>query len=456
MVDTKSSFESIEQTINVEERSLLDFYHCDSANLLEKCSRFQYAIEDLKEKQLYQTMYRVSLTSGLDHHITVFNAITGQQEKKICFDSNSYFGLHHHPRVIAAVKKALNVVGYGTPSAQLLCGTNRYLQELEETVSQFHGREDAIIFPSGYAANMGTISALVRKKDAIFRDRFSHASIHDVCRSLHTRYKYIYPHQDLQKLELQLQDYSCRKNAFGKLIITDGVFSMHGRLAPLPQLVDLAKKYHATLMVDEAHSVGVIGTRGRGLEDHFNLPESIDVLMGTFSKAPGTAGGYVCGSKELITYLRFFANAAVFTASLPAANCAGITEAFKIMEEEPQHRELLWKNIFMLAPALRSAGFIVSDPESPILTVFMGSNKLLWAFSRELFLAGIKCGNVSYPAVPHGEAILRLAVNARHTAEDLDRSIEIMIKLGKKFGILNKSAEEILELSKYISFAEEK
>jgi 7-keto-8-aminopelargonate synthetase-like enzyme len=303
---------------------------------------------------------------------------------------------------------------------------------------------------------MGTISALVRKKDAIFRDRFSHASIHDVCRSLDTRSKYIYPHQDMQKLEAQLQEYSSHDDAMGKLIITDGVFSMHGRLAPLPKLVELAKRYQATLMVDEAHSVGVIGDQGRGLEDHYNLPGSIDVLMGTFSKAPGTAGGYVCGSKELIGYLRFFANAAVFTASLPAANCAGVTEAFKIMAEEPQHREMLWKNIRTLAPALKSAGFIVSDPESPILTVFMGSNKLLWAFSRELFLAGVKCGNVSYPAVPHGEAILRLAVNARHTAEDISQCVDIMTQLGKRFAILHKSPEEIRELSEHISFAEAK
>ena len=190
-----------EKSITLQNYSLFDFYRLDSPNILEKCNRFHNAIENLHKENIHQTMYRVPLTSGLDHRILIKNSVTGTEDEFICFDSNSYLGLHRDPRVIEAVKKALSHVGYGTPSAQLLSGTNRYLIELEETVSKFHGREDTLIFPSGYAANIGIISGMVRKKDATFRDRFSHASIHDACRALNTRANFIYPHNDQNKLE---------------------------------------------------------------------------------------------------------------------------------------------------------------------------------------------------------------------------------------------------------------
>lgn len=203
-------------------------------------------------------------------------------------------------------------------------------------------------------------------------------------------------------------------------------------------------------MVDEAHSVGILGPNGRGMEDHFSLPGSIDVLMGTFSKAPGTCGGYVSGSKSLIYYLRFFANAGVFTASLPSATCAGITEAFKIMASEPEHRNALWKNTYALSRGLKDLGFILPEPESPIITVFMGTNQLLWTFSKELFMRGIKCGNVAFPAVPNGEAILRITMNTRHSEQDLSKCLDAMKELGNKYGILSKTKKEIREIGRAI------
>jgi glycine C-acetyltransferase len=413
-----------------------------SATLFRKCRQFGAVIDRLERDGSYQRLYRVEVTSGLDHRITVWNPFRRAQQEMICFDSNSYLGLHLHPRVIAAVQAALDRVGYGTPSAQLLCGSNSYLKELEETVSQYHGREDTMVFPSGYAANLGAITALIGAGDLILCDQFSHASIHDAARAARTRHYEVYPHGDLERLEELLAE----APTHGRLIATDGVFSMNGHVAQLPGLVALARQYGAALLVDEAHATGVLGPQGRGSEDLFGMPGSIDVLVGTFSKAPGTAGGYVTGGRELIRYLRFHANAGMFTATLPAALCAGITEAFHVMEREPEHRARLWENVRYFAPELRRAGFLTEEAPSPIATVFLGSLPLLCGFSRDLYEAGIKCGSVAFPAVARNAAILRLAINARHTREELDQTVETLERLGKRYGILNRSRREILEI----------
>lgn len=430
--------ENFISTVNSEERTLLNYYRKDSPDLFEKCRAFYEMVQDHQQKQLFQRMYRVTLVGPLDHTIQVFNPITQKVEEFLCFDSNSYLGLHLHPRVLERVKHVLGEVGYGTPSAQLLCGTNRYLRELEETISQFHNREDALVFPSGYSTNTGILNGLVRKNDLVASDRFCHASIQDACRSLSQTV--LFPHGDMKALDEILAKAT---NKGGKLIATDGLFSMHGVLADLPKLLEIARRHGAKLLVDEAHSTGVIGPTGKGLEEHFGLEGSIDVLMGTFSKALGTSGGYVTGSKELIYYLRFFANSGLFTASLPAHLCAGLTEGYRILEQEPEHRERLWNNIRYFTQCLQQAGFCIENTHSPIVTIPVGSEKRLWALSCNLFDQRLKCGNVVYPAVPKGEAILRLTLNARHTKEDLDRAVEILTSVGKAHDILGKTLQEL-------------
>lgn len=419
-----------------DECTLEDFYDSDAPDLFDKCTAFQGAVVNLEKRHLFQALYRVTLTSGLDNRISIFNPITRREEEMICFDSNSYLGLHKHPRVIDATKKVLEKVGYGTPSAQLLGGTNRYLRELEETVSAYHEREDAIIFPSGYAANIGTLTALLRSSDIVVRDIFSHASIHDGIGACRTKLSKVYPHNNMVALEKILARQAANPEVRGKLVVTDGVFSMHGVLANLPKLVELKNSYNAKLMIDDAHGAGVIGPRGRGIEDHFNLIGSADILMGTFSKTPGTIGGYVCADKAVIDYLRFFARSAVFTASLPAAICAGVSEAFRVMDEEPEHRERLWENVHRFVHMLRDIGLHVPDPQSAIITIFVGSDKHLWHMSRELFDSGIKCGNVAAPAVPKDQTILRFTVNARHTMQDLERTREVLARVCAQYGII--------------------
>lgn len=423
------------------------FYARPSRDLFAKCEGFRSWIDDMQDRGLYQRLFRVTVTSSIGNRVTVFDPIRRSERTLLCFDSNSYLCLHDHPRVIERVQEVTRQVGYGAPSAQLLGGTHRHLRELEAELSAFHGREDTIVFPTGFAANIGIVSALVRQNDALLRDRLAHASIQEGCRAALARFNRVFKHNDMASLErflVKADEAGCD----GKLVITDGVFSMHGRVAPLPELVALARRHQARLMIDDAHGLGVIGATGGGIEEHFGMPGSIDVLMGTLSKTIGALGGYVSGSRDLIYYLRFFAPSAMFTTSTPAAMCAGMVEALRIIRDEPQHHQQLWRNIHQFVPALRDAGFIVPDPESPIVTVFLGADALMYQFSRELFDLGIKCSSVAYPAVPKDESILRLVLTSKHTQEDLALAVDALTSLGKKYGILHRSPSEICEVGR--------
>ena len=421
--------------------SLMDSWDTGSSDLLHKCRHFRSFLAGLEARQLWETQYRVLLEGPLDHCIRVRHPLTGAPAEMVCFDSNSYLGLHLHPRVVKAVHRALDVMGYGTPSAQLLGGSNRYLAELEDTVSGFLGREATLAFPSGYAANIGILTGLLRPEDLVARDRFCHASLHDGCRWSGARYGGTYGHLDMNALDELLAAEGPRGR--GRLVVTDGVFSMHGRVAPLPALREVADRHQARLMVDDAHGVGVLGPTGRGIEEHWKMQGSVDVLMGTFSKAPGAVGGYVSGSRDLVDYLRVFARSSMFTASLPAATCAGITEAFRVMAEEGEHRERLWRNARRLHAGLSDAGLVVPELESPIITVFLGHDAVLWTVSRELALAGVKCGNVAFPAVSRGEGILRLSVSSRHTAFDIDFAVETLAIIARRHGLDGLSRSQL-------------
>jgi 7-keto-8-aminopelargonate synthetase-like enzyme len=393
-------------------------------NILARCRDFFEYIDGLQQAGAYQTLYRVTTTTSLDNRTSVYNPFSGKEEEFICFDSNSYLGLHVHPRVLEATRSALDSFGYGSPSSQILSGTNRHLRELEETISAFHKREETIVFSSGYSANVGTISALVGKSDVVLADQFSHASLHDGARwAVGGRHK-VFPHNDAATLGAMISE-AQQETRGGTLVVSDGVFSMHGGLVDLPAIRLEARRNKATLMT------------GRGIEERFGCEGSIDILMGTLSKAPGTTGGYVCGTRELITYLRFFARSAMFSTALPAALCAGATEAFKLMMEDLEPLERLRANCEAFVSGLNQIGYQVAPAESAIVTILIGDPNLVVEFSRKLYERGIRCGAVAFPAVPSGGELLRLAMNARHTKDDIEQGIEALDAVGRELGFLD-------------------
>jgi 8-amino-7-oxononanoate synthase len=411
--------------------NITEFARSHGPDLLEKCRRFHDYANEVRAAGVFDAMYRIELQGPLDHRILARDASTGETRELVCFDSNSYLGLHLHPKVRAAAHRAIDEAGVGTPSAQVLGGHNRWLRTLEERVAALLGREACLVFPSGYQANIGILTGLLRSGDRVIVDRFSHASVHDGC-AYSGATVLTYAHGDLESLEAQLAEGSP-----GALIVADGLFSMHGDLCDLPSLRSLADKYGARLMIDDAHSVGILGATGGGIEEHFGMRGAVDVLMGTFSKAPGAAGGYVVGDQALIDYLRFLSHGALFTASLPAPTCAAITEAFAVMQNEPAHRERLWVNTQRMWQGLVEVGLRVPPLSSPILTVHVGDETLLGPLAVALFQAGVKTGMAQYPAVPRGQSILRITVNARHTQEDLDRTLDVLGRLGRVFGIVD-------------------
>ena len=412
-------------------RPLTEFRLSRGPDLLEKCRRFHAYAEQVRAAGIYDVQFRVELLSPLDHRITIRDRATGQPREMICFDSNSYLGLHLHPRVIEASRRAVEEAGIGTPSAQMLGGNNRWLRELEELVAGVHKRPECLVYPSGYQANIGILTALLRAGDRALIDRFSHASLHDGC-TYSGADMTVFPHRDLAALDAALGE----GEGAHTLVVTDGLFSMHGDLAPVPALLESCRRHGARLMVDDAHSLGILGPTGAGIEEHFGVEGEVDVLMGTFSKAPGAAGGYVCGDAVLIDYLRFFSHAAMFTASLPAPVCAGLTEAIRIMREDAGPRERLWTNTRRMWQGLHDAGLSVPPLSSPILTVQIGDEHRLPSLAVALYDAGIKAGVVQFPAVPQGESILRVTMNARHTEEEIDRTIDVLASVSRRLGIV--------------------
>jgi glycine C-acetyltransferase len=290
-----------------------------------------------------------------------------------------------------------------------------------------------VVFQSGFTANAGTVQAILGREDVIVSDELNHASIIDGCRLSRAEIK-VFPHKDVEACERilqEIQDRKCRK-----LLITDGVFSMDGDIAPLPELVDLAEKYGCIMMIDDAHSSGVLGRNGRGTVDHFNLHGRVDIQVGTLSKAIGALGGYVCSNRETIEYLYHRARPFLFSTSHPPSVAATCIAALEVLEEEPRLIEQLWWNAEFFREGLKRLGFNTGMSETPITPVIVGDAALAHQFSRDLFQAGVFAQSIGYPTVPHGKARIRTIVTATHTQEELSQALEIMEKVAKKLKIL--------------------
>ena len=347
--------------------------------------------------------------------------------------SNNYLGLTTHPRLREAALEAVRKYGVGSGAVRTISGTMKLHMELEERIAAFKNVEACVVFQSGFAANAGTVSAILGPDDHIVSDELNHASIIDGCRLSRAKI-HVFPHQDVAAAERALAQLD--QGPGRKLLISDGVFSMDGDIGPLPGLVEAAGKHGAIMMVDDAHSSGVLGRNGRGTVDHFGLHGRVDIQVGPLSKAIGVLGGYVCGSRDLIEFLYHRARPFLFSTSHPPAVAAACLAAFDVLEQEPERIDRLWENTRYFKKGLAAAGFDTGLSETPITPVIVGDAKLAHQLSRELFEQGVLATGIGFPTVPKGRARVRTIVTATHTAAELDRALETFRAVGKKLGIL--------------------
>lgn len=348
------------------------------------------------------------------------------------YASYSYLGLVGHPRINEAAKRAVDKFGTGTNGVRTLAGSLTIHSELEETIANFKHAEAAITFSSGYATNLTVVSTLMGRGDFVLSDKLNHASIVDGCLMSGAEFRR-FRHNDMDDLEKRLQQVPA---GVAKLVIADAVFSMDGDIIDLPRMVELCKQYDAWLMIDEAHSVGVLGKSGRGIEEHFGLGDVIDIKMGTLSKTIPSVGGYVAGKKEIITYLRHASRAYIFSAALPPAQAAAANEAFKVILDEPWRIEKLNGNTQQFIGGLKSAGFDTMLTETAIVPVLCGSDERAFALTRECQHQDVFVLPVVSPAVPEGLARLRATITAAHESDEIARAMEVIISSGKKVGII--------------------
>jgi glycine C-acetyltransferase len=353
--------------------------------------------------------------------------------------SNNYLGLTTHPKLREAAMNALKKFGVGSGAVRTVAGTMRIHMELEEKIAKFKNVEACVVFQSGFTANAGTVSAILGKDDFIISDELNHASIIDGARLSRAKIK-VFRHKDAAHAEELLKE--IKDQPGHKLLITDGVFSMDGDIGPLPALCDVAEKYGAIMMVDDAHSSGVLGKNGRGTIDHFNVHGRVDIQVGTLSKAIGALGGYVCGSKDLIDFLYHRARPFLFSTSHPPSVAATCIAAFDLLEEEPQLMDQLWANTRFFKKELGGLGFNIGGQntptsETPITPIIIGDGKLTMDFSRELFKEGVFATGIAFPTVPEGKARIRTIMSATHTQDQLTRALEVLKKVGKRMGIIS-------------------
>jgi 8-amino-7-oxononanoate synthase len=368
------------------------------------------------------TLARETQAAGLYPYFVPIDESTATEARiggnwKIMVGSNNYLGLTHHPRVLAAAHAALEKYGSGSTGSRLLNGTLALHYQLEERLARFFHKEAALVFTTGYQANLGAIASLVGRDDHVFLDRLDHASIVDGARLSYGQV-HRYPHSDAASLARQLA--AVPQNA-GKLVVTDGVFSMEGTVADLPAIVAAAKRNGAAVLVDEAHAVGVFGPTGAGTVEHFGLADQVDLVMATFSKSLASVGGVVAGDESVIHWLRHHSRALIFTASMPPASVAGVLAALDVIQEEPERRERLWANTRRVGAGLRSLGFDVGETQTPIIPVVTGELVRTLQLWRAVFEEGVFTHPIVPPAVPPTSCRLRVSMSAEHSDDQVDR-----------------------------------
>jgi len=396
-------------------------------------SPLSYLGDQLDELKKKGTHFRLRVLEDEQAPVCTFDG-----KKVINLASNNYLGLTTHPKLRQAAIEATKRYGVGSGAVRTIAGTMKIHMELEEKIARFKNVEAAVVFQSGFAANAGTVSAVLGKDDFIISDELNHASIIDGARLSRAAIK-VFRHKDTAHAEELLKEVADKPGH--KLLISDGVFSMDGDIAPLPALCDLAEKYGAIMMVDDAHSSGVLGRNGRGTIDHYNVHGRVDIQVGTLSKAIGALGGYVSGSHDLIDFLYHRARPFLFSTSHPPSVAATCIAAFEVLEEEPERIEKLWENTRFWKKELGGLGFNIGGvntpaSETPITPVIIGDGARTMEFSRELFKEGVLGTGIVFPTVPEGKARVRTIMTATHTRQELNQALDVLHKVGKRMGII--------------------
>ncbi len=382
-------------------------------------------LEALKNAGLYNRIRTIGSPQG------AWLMVDGKRVLNFC--SNNYLGLANHPALVAAAKKALDEMGAGPAAVRTIAGTTTLHVELEKRLAAFKGVEAAITFQSGFTANLATIPALVGKEDVIFSDRLNHASIIDGCRLSGAKI-IAYDHCDVASLEKAIQENQGQYRR--ALIVTDGVFSMDGDVAPLSDIYEVAKKYDLLLMVDDAHGEGVLGKGGRGIVDHFGLHGKVDVEVGTLSKAFGVVGGVVAGNATIVEWLRQRGRPFLFSSAVTPPDAAACIAALDLLESSTELVDRLWENARYFKAEMKALGFDTGVSTTPITPIMLGEAPLAQQFSRDLFDAGVFAMAIGYPTVPQGKARIRVMISAAHAKEDLDMGLEAFAKVGRKLGVI--------------------
>lgn len=384
----------------------------------------QDELNELKEQGVFRSL--IDLQSDQESKVTI------RGKEVIQLSSNNYLGLTTHPRLKKAALEAVETYGAGTGSVRTIAGTFSMHEEFEKKLAQFKHTEAALVFQSGFTANVGVLSSILTEKDVVISDALNHASIIDGIR-LTKADRRIYKHSDMADLEKALID---TQNHRVRLVVTDGVFSMDGDIAPLPEMVELCEKYNALIMVDDAHASGVLGSNGRGTVDHFGLNGRVHIQVGTLSKAIGVLGGYIASTQTVRDYLIHKARPFLFSTSHPPAVTAACDAAIDVLLEEPELIDRLWNNAKFFKKGLENLGFDTGKSETPITPVIIGEGDLCMKFSDELFEEGVFAQGIAFPTVPKGSARVRTIVTANHTEEQLQQALNAFEKVGKKLNVI--------------------
>jgi 8-amino-7-oxononanoate synthase len=399
-------------------------------NTIHKKAAHYHQPQEIKEKGLYP--YFREIESEQD------TVVMMDGKELLMFGSNSYMGLTNHPKVKEAAIKAVKKYGTGCAGSRFLNGNLDIHTELEREIADFVGKEEALVFSTGFQANLGVPSALIGRHDFVIIDECVHASIIDGCR-LSFGQTLRYDHNDMYSLETILKKIQQEQGI--KLIITDGVFSMEGDIANLPGIVELAKKYGASVMTDDAHALGVLGKNGKGTASHFGLSDDVDIIMGTFSKSLASLGGFIASSSNIINYLRHHSRSLIFSASIPPSAAASALASLRIIRSEPERITKLWDNTKYALEMLTAAGFDTGNTETPIIPIFIRDNDLTFLFTRMLNDEGVFVNPVVSPAVKNGDTLLRFSLMATHSKQEIDSAVKKIVSVGKRLGVLKKGKQ---------------